>query len=119
MKNWRKLPECTMNDLIYQENQLNLSHTALNYFGKKISYKLFFEKVNEFAKAFQACGIKKEDVVTIMSLHTPETIYSILMEQYLWDLLHALFYRELQSDDHDRLRLYSFGVIPNCFLKAV
>ena len=41
------------------------------------------------------------------------------MEQYLWDLLHALFYRELQFDDHDRLRLYSFGVIPNCFLKAV
>ena len=54
-----KLPECTMYDLIYQENQSNLSHTALNYFGKKISYKLFFEKVNEFAKAFQACGIKK------------------------------------------------------------
>ena len=71
-----KLPECTMYDLIYQENQSNLSHTALNYFGKKISYKLFFEKVNEFAKAFQACGIKKEDVVTIMSLHTLETTYS-------------------------------------------
>ena len=65
-----------MYDLIYRENQSNLSHTALNYFGKKISYKLFFEKVNEFAKAFQACGIKKEDVVTIMSLHTPETTYS-------------------------------------------
>ena len=40
-----KLPECTMYDLIYQENQSNLSHTALNYFGKKISYKLFFATV--------------------------------------------------------------------------
>ena len=39
-----KLPECTMYDLIYQENQSNLSHTALNYFGKKISYKLFLKK---------------------------------------------------------------------------
>ena len=32
---------------------------------------------------------------------------------------HTLFYREHQSDDHDCLRLYSFGVIPNCFLKEV
>ena len=39
-----KLPECTMYDLIYQKNQSNLSHTALNYFGKKISYKLFLKK---------------------------------------------------------------------------
>ena len=80
-----------MYDLIYQENQSNLSHTALNYFGKKISYKLFFEKVNEFAKAFQACGIKKEDVVTIMSLHTPETIYSIYALNQLGAIVNLIY----------------------------
>ena len=93
-----ELPECTMYDFVYQENQSNLSHMALDYFGKKISYQQFFEKVNEFAKAFQACGIKKDDVVTIMSLHTPETIYSIYALNQLGAIVN-LIYMTLNADE--------------------
>ena len=93
-----ELPECTMYDLVYSQNQSNLRNTALNYLGKKISYKRFFEKVDEFAKAFQACGIKKEDVVTIMSLHTPETIYSIYALNQLGAVAN-LIYLTLNTDE--------------------
>ena len=55
----------------------NLSGIALNYFGNKITYRKFFEHIEKAAKAFYAMGIRKGDIVTIASMHTPETIYMI------------------------------------------
>ena len=55
----------------------NLRGIALNYFGNKITYREFFENIDKVAKAFYAIGIRKGDIVTIASMHTPETIYMI------------------------------------------
>ena len=71
------LPEKTLYQYIYDNNKDFLRNTALDYFGKKISYGVLFENVEKVAKSFSAMGIKKGDIVTIMSMHTPETIYCI------------------------------------------
>lgn len=62
---------------IKNKNTNNLNGIALNYFGNRITYREFFENVDKVAKAFYAIGIRKGDIVTIASLHTPETIYII------------------------------------------
>ena len=71
------LPEKTLYQYIYDNNKDFLQNTALNYFGKKISYRTLFENIEKTAKAFSNMGIQKGDIVTIMSMHTPETIYCI------------------------------------------
>ena len=71
------MPECTVLQYIKNKNTNNLNGIALNYFGNKITYREFFENVDKVAKAFYAIGIRKGDIVTIASLHTPETIYII------------------------------------------
>ena len=65
------------NYYIKNNNTNNLNGIALNYFGNRITYREFFENVDKVAKAFYAIGIRKGDIVTIASLHTPETIYII------------------------------------------
>lgn len=72
-----ELPECTVLQYIKNKNTNNLNGIALNYFGNKITYREFFENIDKVAKAFYAIGIRKGDIVTIASLHTPETIYTI------------------------------------------
>lgn len=72
-----ELPECTVLQYIKNKNTNNLNGIALNYFGNRITYREFFENVDKVAKAFYAIGIRKGDIVTIASLHTPETIYII------------------------------------------
>lgn len=72
-----ELPECTVLQYIKNKNMNNLNGIALNYFGNKITYREFFENIDKVAKAFYAIGIRKGDIVTIASLHTPETIYII------------------------------------------
>lgn len=71
------LPEKTLYQYIYDNNKDFLQNTALNYFGKKISYGILFANIEKTAKSFSAMGIQKGDIVTIMSMHTPETIYCI------------------------------------------
>lgn len=71
------LPECTIWQYVHDNNKDNMKGTALNYYGNKVTYKEFFENVDKAAKAFTALGVKRQEIVTIVSMHTPEAIYMI------------------------------------------
>ena len=69
------LPDCSMYEYLYECNKDYLSNTALNYFGRKITYKKLFENIDKVAAALQANGVKKGDIVSVCTLTAPETIY--------------------------------------------
>ena len=69
------LPDCSMYEYLYDCNKDSLNHTAMNYFGKKITYKKLFENIDKVAAALQANGVKKGDIVSVCTLTAPETIY--------------------------------------------
>mgnify|MGYP002624722372 CR=1 FL=1 len=69
------LPDCSMYEYLYDCNKDYLGNTALNYFGKKITYKKLFENIDKVAAALQANGVKKGDIVSVCTLTAPETIY--------------------------------------------
>lgn len=69
-----EMPRCTMYEMVYNNNQDNLSGTALNYFGKKTSYAQFFENIDTVARSFLAYGVRNGDVVTVVSVTTPVAI---------------------------------------------
>ena len=71
------LPECTIWHYVHDNNKDNMKGTALNYYGNKVTYEEFFENVDKAARAFTALGVKRQEIVTIVSMHTPETIYMI------------------------------------------
>lgn len=73
-----KLPECTIYENIYNNNKEHLDDVALLYFGKKITYKTMFAKIDKTAKALVANGVNANDNVAICMPATPETIYLIL-----------------------------------------
>ena len=70
------LPECTIYEYLWQNNRHHLSDIALNYFGEKITYKKLFERIDSTAKAFISIGVRPGDIVPIISIATPEIIYS-------------------------------------------
>ena len=71
------LPKMTMYQYIWEKNQNNLDTTAIEYFGRRITYKSLFENIGKAAKAFATAGIKSGDIVTIASVTLPETIYAV------------------------------------------
>ena len=68
------LPECSVYDLLWARNSNNLQDYALDYFGRKMTFKTFFERIEEAAKAFLALGVKEGEIVSIVSVSTPVSV---------------------------------------------
>ena len=85
------LPECTMYEFVWQNNKDYLSDVALRYYGTKISYGKLFQYIKRAAAAFFAMGVRAGDIVTIMSMHTPETIISIYALNYLGAVANLVY----------------------------
>lgn len=69
-----KVPELTMYEYLWERNKDYLDNTAIMYFGKKMTYRKFFSLIDCTASALAESGVEKGDVVSIMSLNTPETL---------------------------------------------
>lgn len=78
-----EMPKCSMYQFAYENNMHSLNSCCFEYFGSKITYKTLFNKVVKAANAFNNMGIKKGDIVTIMSMHTPETLIAIYALNYI------------------------------------
>ena len=70
-----KVPECSMYEYMMSRNKESLSDTAINYFGKKITYGQLDEQITKCVKALEGMGIGQGDVVSLNMLSMPETVY--------------------------------------------
>lgn len=66
----------SMIDLFDQATEKWKNRTALIFYGNKISYKELREKVDRFAAALGALGIKKGDRIGLLLLNSPEFVIS-------------------------------------------
>ena len=71
-----EVPECSVYEYMLESNKDNLSATALEYFGNKISYQKLIEKVDQCAAAFLAMGVKRGEIVSFCNPTTPEIYYA-------------------------------------------
>ncbi len=70
------VPECSAFDYVRQQNKNRLGEPALEYYGRKFTYADLIVNVKKTAAAFRAAGVKKGDVITVVSVMTPEVIYA-------------------------------------------
>ena len=79
------LPTCSAFDYVCQQNKNRLGEAALNYYGRKFTYADLIVNVKKTAAAFRGVGVKKGDIITVVSVMTPEVIYAF----YAADLIGA------------------------------
>ena len=85
------LPEMTMFQYIWENNKEYLENTALRFFGKKYTYRGLFDRIITAAKAFYSMGVRTGDIVTIMSMHTPETIFAMYGLNYIGAVANMVY----------------------------
>ena len=71
------LSECTIYEYLYENNKDYPSDIAINYLGRKISYKELFENIDKTAAAFLKIGVKEKEIVTVALPSIPEALYCI------------------------------------------
>lgn len=69
-----EIPHMTAYDYICLCNKNRLNETAINYFGRLITYEELFHKINKCASQFAQLGVGKGDIVSICMPTTVETI---------------------------------------------
>ena len=79
------LPKCSAFEYLCHQNKNHLSETALEYYGRKFTFADLFVNVKKTAAAFRALGVKKGDIITVVSVMTPEVIYAF----YAVDMIGA------------------------------
>ena len=68
------LPTLSAFDFVCHRNQNHLNDTALDYYGRKFTYADLIVNVKKTAAALRGVGVKKGDIVTVVSVMTPEVI---------------------------------------------
>ena len=70
-----------------------IDNIAMTYFGTHITYRQFIKKIDKTADKFLKLGVKKFDIVTILSANTPEAIiafYALNKIGAVANMLHPL-----------------------------
>ena len=62
------LPNMSLYDYMLQQNKGNFDGYAINYFGKRITYRELFQRINQAAKAFRAQGVEEGDIVSVLTV---------------------------------------------------
>ena len=121
----QSVPECSAFALVCRNNERHLGDTALEYYGRKFSYADLIVQIKKTAAALQALGVKKGDIITVVSVMTPEVVYAF----YAADLLGATLnlvdprysaegIREYIQEVESRLLICLNVVYPRCHQAA-
>ena len=70
------IPKCTIYEYLYENNKNHLEDVAINYVGRKITYREMLENIDRLAITFFEEGIVEGDIVTIIAPSIPEIIYA-------------------------------------------
>ena len=84
------LPKCKIFDYVYEKNRDNLDHNAINYYGRKYTYRQMFEIIEKTTSAFATLGIREGDILSICSFTTPETIFAFYAANRLGAIVNII-----------------------------
>ena len=86
-------PDYSMVDMIIESSKKWPENMAYSYYGSKVTYREFVEKINTVARALKSYGVKENDKVTICMPNTPEGIimfYAVNMIGAISNMVHPL-----------------------------
>ena len=95
------VPDCTAFEYVCRQNKGHLADIALNYYGVNITYATFMVNVKKTAAALRAAGVRKGDIMTAVSVMTPELIYLFYASDMVGATLNLVDPRYSAEGIHD------------------
>jgi len=86
-------PDYSMVDMVIETAEKYPHNMAYSYYGTKVTYKDFIEKIKTTARALKSYGVKENDRVTVCMPNTPEGItmvYAINMVGAIANMVHPM-----------------------------
>ena len=71
------IPNMSVYEYIYNKHYKYKDNIAMEYYGTNVTYTELYHQIDICARAFRSQGVRKGDVVTILSANLVESIYVI------------------------------------------
>ncbi|MGM9874960.1 MAG: class I adenylate-forming enzyme family protein [Bacilli bacterium] len=68
-------PNCSMYDYMLDHNKKYMNYIALSFGNLKITYEEMHQRIDEYVKLLYSKGIRNGDVIGIIALNCPESVY--------------------------------------------
>ncbi len=88
-----EVPKNSLFEFLEEQNKDRLNNYAINYFGKKTTYRELFYEIDLCAKAMKSQGVRKGDVVSICLPNVPESViifYAVSKIGAVANMIHPL-----------------------------
>lgn len=82
-------------------------HIAIEYFGTKMTYQEFYRRIDKVARSFCSQGIRKGDVVTILSANIPEAVISFYALNKIGAVANMIHPLSAENEIKESLQRYS------------
>ena len=105
------VPNENIYEYLYRHAQGYLDNTAIEYFGTKVTYRGFLDKIDMCYKAFKSQGVRKGDVVSIISANVPEALYSFYALNKIGAVCNMLHPLLSENEIKDILNKYSTAIV--------
>lgn len=105
------VPNMNIYQYFYNHAQRYLDNDAIEYFGIKYTYREFLELIDRCSRAYLSIGVRKGDVVSIISANVPEALisfYALNKIGVICNMLHPLL---SENEIKDILNKYSTVVL--------
>ena len=86
-------------------------NVALEYYGTKITYTEFFKHIDKCARAFRSQGVRRGDVVTILSANIPEAIISFYALNKIGAVANMVHPLSGENEIKESLQRYSTAML--------
>lgn len=111
-------PDMSMYAFLRENNKSNLEYTAMNYYGRKISFRVLLEKIDDVASALLSLDINKGDIVSLCALNIPEFVYLLYALNKIGAISNWIGLNSPIADLHEQL-VYRKLLIQNKSLRTV
>ena len=86
-------------------------NVALEYFGTKITYSELFKNIDKAARALRSQGVRRGDVVTVLSANIPEALYSFYALNKIGAVANMVHPLSGENEIKEALQRYSTAML--------
>ncbi len=115
-------PSGSMVDALMAVSRKYPEYYAYEYFGKKITYRVFMKQIEDVAKALKNYGVDKDDRVTICMPSTPEaicTVYAVNLIGAVVSMIHPLSSEKEIENYVNQAESKFMVILDSCLEKAL
>ncbi len=97
------IPDLSVYDYMMDITSSYRKLAVLNYFGRKITYEVFWDYIDKCARSLKALGVREKDVVTICLPNTPEAVISFFAINKIGAIVNMVHPLSAESEIKDYL----------------